>query len=298
MFEPAQYQLVDFGSDEKGGGRKLENFGGSLVSRVSPPATRSVKKWSQKWADAVAEFRLAENGATHGSPKEPKGNWVSRSPLPDPWILRFPHFSLKLKPTPFGHLGVFPEQQENWNWIIKKIGTSKREMKVLNLFGYTGGSSLAAAAAGGHVTHVDSAKNIVSWARENAKLSAMADAPIRWITEDCRLFVEREIKRKNHYDAIILDPPSFGHGPKGEVWKMERDLISLLRNCRKLLSNSPEFLLLTSHSPGYGPAELQATLGDAIFGSCSTQVFAGPLFIPTPDGRKLNAGNLARWPVH
>jgi 23S rRNA (cytosine1962-C5)-methyltransferase len=167
---------------------------------------------------------------------------------------------------------------------------------VLNLFAYTGGSTLAAAAAGASVTHVDAAKNIVAWARRNAELSGLADAPIRWIAEDATTFVRREVRRGNRYDGLILDPPSYGHGPKGEVWKVERHLAPLLTSCRDLLSDRRAFLLLTCHSPGFGPAELEALLADTIFGSCQGGVVARELSITAADARKFVCGAVARWP--
>ncbi len=293
MFDSHQYQLIDFGKDNNGFGRKLESFSGNLISRLSPPADRFKKTNPQLWSEVDAEY-VSSSGQSNAELS--KGKWKYKNHPINDWVVEHQGLSFKLKPTPFGHLGIFVEQQINWDWIRKKIQGAKRPIKLLNLFAYTGGSTLAAAAAGAQVTHIDSAKNIVAWARENAGLSQMSDHPIRWITEDTNLFVQREVKRGNKYDAIVLDPPSFGHGPKGEVWKIERDLIGLLRNCKKLLTESPEFMILTSHSPGYGPAELQATFCDAIFGSCSTQVFAQPLSIACQDGRKLNAGNVVRWP--
>lgn len=292
MFAPTQYELIDFGKNADGTGEKLERFGELLISRASPPADRSNRSLQDQWSrcDAAFSKRNATTEAWSFASKE------LEKTLKSPWSIEHNDLRFKLKLTPFGHVGLFVEQQANWDWIRDRIAKSERKIKVLNLFAYTGGSTLSAAIAGAEVTHIDSAKNVVTWARENAELSNLSGHPIRWIVEDCALFVEREVKRGNHYDAIILDPPTFGHGPKGEAWKIERDLIRLLRNCKKLLSESPEFMLLTCHSPGYGPAELQATFCDAIFGSCSTQVTAMPLSISTNDGRKLNAGNLVRWP--
>ncbi|MCA9214149.1 MAG: class I SAM-dependent methyltransferase, partial [Planctomycetales bacterium] len=171
-----------------------------------------------------------------------------------------------------------------------------RRLKVLNLFAYTGGSTLAAAAAGAEVTHVDSSKSVVTWARRNAELSNLCDAPIRWIVDDCTKFVQRELRRENFYDAVILDPPSYGHGAKGGPWKLSHDLMPLLDACASLTSRSRAFLLLTCHSPGFGPAELSACLEDTFFGHCQTGAQAKRLFIRCDDGRKLDAGAVARWP--
>lgn len=292
MFDSTQYELIDFGKNELGVGEKLERFGDFLISRTSPPADRSRRSLSKEWTGCDAAF-------SKGNAKKEVWSFATKkteTALKATWSVEVDDLRFKLKLTPFGHVGLFVEQQTNWDWIRDRIAKSDRKIKVLNLFAYTGGSTLAAAIAGAEVTHVDSAKNVVNWARENAGLSNLSEHPIRWIVEDCSLFVEREVKRGNKYDAIILDPPTFGHGPKGEAWKIERDLIRLLRNCKRLLSDNPEFMLLTCHSPGYGPAELQATFCDAIFGTCSTQVTAMPLSISTKDSRKLNAGNLVRWP--
>ena len=167
---------------------------------------------------------------------------------------------------------------------------------MLNLFAYTGGSTLAAAAAGAHVVHVDSARNVVSWARRNARQSGLAHAPIRWIVEDARTFVQRELRRGNCYDAVILDPPSYGHGPRGEVWKMNHDLAQLLESCAVLTRQEGQFMLLTCHSPGYGPAEVAAHLGNAMFGDCRIVVDGKRLTLPCQDGRRLPSGAVARWP--
>lgn len=212
------------------------------------------------------------------------------------WQIAHGPLQFELRPTPFGHLGVFPEQAANWDWIGARIRRAKGPLRVLNLFAYTGGSTLAAAAAGAEVVHVDAAKNVVAWARRNAELSNLADAPIRWITEDARKFVRREINRGERYDAVILDPPSYGHGPGGEVWKIERHLPELLADCGKLTEGRREFLLLTCHSPSFGLAEAQACFADSIFGHCQNSGRAEPLFLSTADGRRLPSGIAVRWP--
>jgi 23S rRNA (cytosine1962-C5)-methyltransferase len=168
---------------------------------------------------------------------------------------------------------------------------------VLNLFAYTGGSTLAAAAAGAEVTHIDAAKNVVAWARENAKASGLGEAPIRWITEDAAKFVRREVRRGNRYDAVILDPPSYGHGPKGEAWKLSTDLPALLSGCTELMADRKAFFLLTCHTPGFGPAELEALVSDTLFGRCQQGVTTRNLALTTADGRRLPCGTAARWPT-
>jgi 23S rRNA (cytosine1962-C5)-methyltransferase len=225
-----------------------------------------------------------------------RGKWKPRNPLPGEWLLDCGPFALQLKATPFGHLGVFPEQQSNWDWIQRQVRRHGGAPRVLNLFAYTGASTLAAASAGAEVVHVDSARNVIQWARRNASASELESAPIRWIVEDARRFVQRELRRGNQYDAVVMDPPSYGHGPKGETWKLTRDLLPLLRDCAELTSQRRLFLLLTCHSPGFGPAELSASLEDAVFGHCQTGVGAKGLHLEACDGRRLDAGVVARWP--
>jgi 23S rRNA (cytosine1962-C5)-methyltransferase len=211
-------------------------------------------------------------------------------------------FRLQLDGLPSGQVGVFPEQCENWDWIARQIRRAKpqaeagRNIKVLNLFAYTGASTLAAAGAGAEVVHVDAAKTIVDRARRNAELSGLADRPIRWIAEDAVKFCRRELNRGNRYDAVILDPPSYGHGPKGETWKVETDLLPLLKLCGELTSEGRAFILVTCHSPSIGTAELSAYLADGIFGNCGQPPAAGELSMQTADGRRLPSGVYARWP--
>jgi 23S rRNA (cytosine1962-C5)-methyltransferase len=190
----------------------------------------------------------------------------------------------------------FPSKPRTGTGSLDRCNELHDPLKVLNLFAYTGGSTLAAAAAGAEVVHVDAAKNTVNWARENARLSGLENAPIRWIVEDALKFVEREVRRGNQYDAVILDPPSYGHGPDGNPWKIGEHLLPLLEACGELTQQSRAFLLLTCHSPGYGPAELEAYLADAVFGSCQAGATAHELSLPTEDGRALPAGVAVRWP--
>lgn len=282
MFEDGQYELLDFGK-----GRKLERFGEFVFDRPCPAADRDKHVTPSAWKSA--DFKYERKS-------ESKGVWRPRD-VPDPWRIENNGITFELRPTEFGHVGIFPEQVGNWDWIRKVVERNDRPLKVLNLFAYTGGSTLAAAIAGAEVTHVDSSKSAVMWAKRNAELSGLDDAPIRWIVEDCQKFVNRELRRGNSYDALILDPPSYGHGPKGETWKLTRDLMPLLANCAELTSSSPRaFLLLTCHSPGFGAPELSACLEDTFFGHCQTGAKASRLTIRTVDARKLDAGAVARWP--
>jgi 23S rRNA (cytosine1962-C5)-methyltransferase len=233
------------------------------------------------------------------------GSW---SPAPRTWLPAEWHyihgddaqFKLQLEALPSGQVGVFPEQRENWDWIARQLAKpqagGQRLPRVLNLFAYTGGSTLAAAAAGAEVVHIDAAQNIVDRARQNAELSGLADRPIRWIAEDAKKFCQRELKRGKQYDGIILDPPTFGHGPKGELWQINNDLLPLLQLCGQLTAEHRAFVLVTCHSPGIGPAELAAYLAEGIFGHCGQPPKSGELFLETADGRRLPSGTYARWP--
>jgi 23S rRNA (cytosine1962-C5)-methyltransferase len=203
---------------------------------------------------------------------------------------------LGLRTTPAGQVGVFPEQAANWDWIGKRVRAAQRPLKVLNLFAYTGGSTLAAAAAGAEVVHVDAARNVVQWARDNADLSGLSEAPIRWIDEDAGKFVRRELRRGNRYDAVILDPPSYGHGPKGEPWKIVQHLPGLLADCADVTKGQLAFVVLSCHSPGFGPAELEALVHDAFFGACQQGAVGRDMWLRSTDGRGLTAGSVARWP--
>lgn len=256
------YELLDFGN-----GRKLERFGDYLLDRPSPPAISFTETLSPKrWRQADACF-IRQKGL--------QGAWHFQRPLPETWIWQTPHFAMELKPTNVGHLGVFPEQAKNWEWLYRQTKQNLRSgepFRVLNLFGYTGGSSLAVAAAmreegitveqrdSFSVTHLDAASNVVQWARRNAALSQLSDTPIRWIAEDAVKFVRRALNRGERYEGVILDPPSYGHGKKGEVWRLEQDLPNLLEGCAALLKRSPRFVLLTVHSPGYPATRLAQIL--------------------------------------
>lgn len=284
------YELLDFGA-----GRKLERFGAVVLDRPCAAAGGATKMQAALWHTATARYERTQG-------KE--GVWRPAGSLPESWSVTFanPPLTLRLQASPFGHVGVFPEQLPNWAWIAKQVagatsGAARAPLTVLNLFAYTGGSTLAAAAAGAKVVHVDAARNIVERARENARLSDLADRPIRWITEDAVKFCRRELKRGNRYDAIILDPPSYGHGPKGEVWTIGDDLLPLLRICGELTAHRRALVLATCHSPGLGPAELAAYLAEGIFGSCAAPPLAGELFLETADGRRLPSGVFARWPA-
>lgn len=282
MFSLDHYQLLDFG-----GGRRLERFGPLVLDRPCPAAEGFERADPDVWATADARFE--------GRDQE-RGAWTCCRDLPERWSVAFGRLRFELKRTDFGHLGVFPEQAENWAWIAGNNLTptiDKQPLKVLNLFAYTGGSTLAAAAAGMEVAHVDAAKNVVAWARRNAELSGLADAPIRWIAEDAMKFVKRELKRGNRYDALVLDPPSYGHGPRGEVWRLSKHLPRLLQMCGELTAGQPEFILLTCHTPGYDARVLREMLSDYFVGAANVEDRNST--IRSVAGREMPAGVVVRW---
>ncbi len=280
MFKPAQYELLDFGE-----GRKLERFGAYVLDRPAPgtePVHRELDVAG--WKQAAKYSRLEGD----------RGKWSWRFPLPTTWCVEHGRMVMEVKPTEFGHVGIFPEQAANWDWIADQIQRIEPPVKVLNLFAYTGGSTLAAALAGAEVVHIDAAENTVAWARQNAALSGLAEKPIRWIAEDAEKFVRRELKRGNCYDAVILDPPSYGHGPKGEVWKIGNDLTPLLEMVAELTEGSPKFLLLTCHSQGYSSSVLKQLLMDSFDRDTCRNAMADEMQVESSDGRTLASGSRVR----
>jgi len=283
------YELLDFGD-----GRKLERFGEWTLDRPCPTAVGLAKAKPQAWRGVIARFEGDRAADGEWSPAATK--WSHRELTLNVPLGAERSFQMLLEPLPSGQIGVFPEQFENWAWIASRAAAQGSPLNVLNLFAYTGGSSLAAAAAGANVVHVDAAKSVVARARENAAASGLAEHPMRWIVEDAVKFCRREVKRGNRYDAIILDPPTYGHGPKGEEWNVKRDLLPLLELCGELTDRRPKFLLLTCHSPGIGKAELSAYMSEGIFGSCGQPPRMMELFLQTAHNRRLPAGVAARWP--
>jgi len=239
------YEVIDC-SD----GEKLERWGDFLLVRPDPQVIWNPPRQHRGWK--------LKNGHYHRSSKG-GGEWEFFD-LPEQWQITYKELTFNLKPFNFKHTGLFPEQAANWDWFSAKIRAANRPIKVLNLFAYTGGATLAAAKAGAQVTHVDAAKGMVAWAKENAASSGLSNAPIRWLTDDCGKFVEREIRRGNHYDAVIMDPPSYGRGPKGEIWKIEDSIYPFIGRCVKLLSDQPLFFLVNSYTTGLAPAVLSYML--------------------------------------
>lgn len=240
------YEVIDCSN-----GEKLERWGDYLLVRPDPQVIWDTPKAEKGWKK--------KNGHYHRS-KKGGGSWEFFD-LPKQWSICYHSLTFQLKPFSFKHTGLFPEQAVNWDWCADKIRSASRPVKVLNLFAYTGGATLSAAAAGASVTHVDASKGMVAWAKENAHSSGLKDAPIRWIVDDCVKFVEREIRRGNRYDAIIMDPPSYGRGPKGEIWKIEDSIHPFVKLCAKLLSPQPLFFLINSYTTGLQPAVLAYMLG-------------------------------------
>lgn len=222
-------------------GEKLERWGQYTLIRPDPQVIWNTTREHAKWSKYDAKYARSSTGG---------GAWNTKK-LPDKWQIHYKELTFQVKPMNFKHTGVFPEQAANWDWVMEKIRGAKRPVSVLNLFAYTGGATLACAAAGASVCHVDAARGMVSWARENATVSGLADRPIRWIVDDCAKFVEREIKRGRHYDAIIMDPPSYGRGPSGEVWKLEKDLFDFVKLCVGVLSEDPLFVVINSYTTGW-----------------------------------------------
>lgn len=282
MKEQGGYRLLDSGRESK-----LEQVGNCLLVRPAPQAVWSPTLPEKRWNAADAVYIRSSTGG---------GNWDFRNQIPEQFDIDFHGLKFIIKPTGFGHLGLFPEQSDNWEWIAERIKTADRPVNVLNMFAYTGGSTLAAAAAGANVCHLDASKGVVDWARENAAISGLSDRPIRWIVDDVMKFIEKEIRRGKSYDAIILDPPSFGRGAKGEVWKIENDLTKLLADCQKLLSDKPLFILLSCHSPGFTPLVLQNLLSEMMKGKKGI-LSCGEMVISEETGRVLPSGAYARWAV-
>ena len=282
MKDTHTYELLD-----SGGGRKLEQVGPYRLVRPASQALWAPSRPADFWATAAAWYQRGPSGP---------GNWNYREQgLPSTWTLTYCGLPLHVRMTDFGHLGFFAEHGPHWQLLGKQIAAVRHPVRVLNAFAYTGSSTLAAAAAGAQVVHLDAAEGIVAWARENAQLAGLANSPIRWIVEDVTKFLGREVRRGNRYDAIILDPPSFGRGPKGEVWKLTGDLHPLLELCRQVLSDSPLTVVLSTHTPGISPAVLENLLADAM-GLNRRQFRSMEMIVPQLGSRGgLPSGALVRW---
>ncbi len=284
------YQLLDCGD-----GMKQERWGPYTLVRPDPQIIWPRHAGDQegrppaKWEEWDGFYHRSEQGG---------GKWEFRRELPDHWQIRYGALTFKIHPTSFKHTGLFPEQAVNWDWFSAKIAaarTAGREVSVLNLFGYTGAATVAAAAAGASVCHVDAAEGMVKWCRENAALSGLAAAPIRYITDDCLKFVRREIKRGRRYDAIIMDPPTYGRGSTGEMWRLEDHLWELLAECRELLSEQPLFFLINAYTARLSPTVVANLLAE-LLGGRGGAITAGEVGLPVQrDGKVLPCGIYGRW---
>lgn len=264
-------------------GEKLERWGTYTLIRPDPQVIWQTKK-GPAWSHADGHYLRSHEGG---------GRWEAR--LPKEWQIGYKGLRFYLRPMGFKHTGLFPEQAVNWDWMREAIGRAGRPVKVLNLFAYTGGATLACAAAGAAVTHVDAAKGMVTWARENAALSGLKDTPIRWLVDDCGKFVARELRRGSRYDGIVMDPPSYGRGPGGEVWKLEETLYGLLTQAVQLLSDKPLFFLLNSYTTGLSPSVMAYLLGVATKGRGGS-VRADEIGLPVREtGLVLPCGATAVW---
>ena len=284
MFVADQWQ--DFELIDCSKGEKLERWGRFYLVRPDPQAIWDTPRRNPHWSDRNARYKRSETGG---------GSW-DKGDLPENWRIRYGELTFNVKPMNFKHTGLFPEQAANWDWAMDKIRKAGREISVLNLFGYTGAATVACLKAGASVCHVDAAKGMVAWGKDNAAASGLQNAPVRWIVDDCAKFVEREIRRGHKYDAIIMDPPSYGRGPGGEVWKLEQNLWPFVSLCAGVLSDEPLFVLINSYTTGLS-ASVLSYVTESIFtkkfgGRSDSQELALPV---TESGLYLPCGASCRW---
>ena len=278
----SHYELIDTGD-----GERLERWGKYVFVRPDPQVLWPRLKNSRLWQKPHARYFRSSQGG---------GRWEKYRAFPEKWSITYKNLSFYIRPTDFKHMGSFPEQAVNWHWIEKKIRSAKSPPRVLNLFAYTGGATLAAAAAGAEVCHVDSAKGMVRWAGDNLQLSGLGDRNVRFIVDDVMKFVTRESRRGNTYDGIIMDPPSYGRGTKGETWKIEKFLLELIKQCMKILSVEPLFLLINSYTAGYSPIVLHNLLTSTVSKVFKGHVQSGELALPVSGtSYVLPCGVVGRW---
>jgi 23S rRNA (cytosine1962-C5)-methyltransferase len=278
------YEIIDTSE-----GEKLERWGKYILLRPDPQVIWNTEKTAPEWKRLNAHYHRSKSGG---------GEWEFMK-LPEQWSINYGGLTFNLKPFTFKHTGLFPEQAVNWDWFSERIRnriSDGREVKVLNLFAYTGGATLACAEAGAAVTHVDASKGMVSWARDNAAASGLSDKPIRWLVDDCEKFVKREIRRGNRYDGIVMDPPSYGRGPGGEVWKLEDCVYDLVSTCAQVLSDEPIFFLLNSYTTGLSPSVMAYILNEVIVPKFGGKVEADEIGLPVEKaGCALPCGSTAIW---
>jgi 23S rRNA (cytosine1962-C5)-methyltransferase len=276
------YELLDSGNR-----LKLEHFGPYSLVRPEPRATWRPALSTETWESAHAVFQPTR--------KDGSGHWQLHSPINSPWTMRYKSLRFQAQVTDSRHVGVFPENATHWDWIVEQIETAQRPIQVLNLFAYTGLATLAAAQAGARVTHVDASQKAVKIARENQRLSDMADHPIRWIVDDALKFVRREERRGSRYEGIIMDPPKFGRGPKGEIWEFSRLFSTLCATCRAILSERPRLVAITAYASGTTPTALHQTINEMMIGFEGTTTTGELVTIEQSAGRTIPNATFARW---
>ena len=276
------YEILDMAN-----GEKLERWGNVILVRPDPQIIWKEKSFPEKWKSINARYHRSNTGG---------GNWTYEKKVPEAWQVNYKELSFRIKPMGFKHTGLFPEQAVNWDWMIEKIKGAKREIKVLNLFAYTGGATVACSYAGASVCHVDSSKGMVTWAKENIVASGLENRPVRFIVDDVFKFVNREIRRGNTYDAIIMDPPSYGRGTNGEVWKFEENITELVELCSKVLSDKPLFFLINSYTTGISSTVLENILRLTIDKNHRGKLSSGEIGLPmTNSSLVLPCGIYGRW---
>ena len=276
------YEILDMAN-----GEKLERWNNIYLVRPDPQIIWNDKQYPEKWKQANARYNRSSTGG---------GHWDYKKRLPDSWQIKYKNLTFNIKPMGFKHTGIFPEQAVNWDWMINKIKSEKREIKVLNLFAYTGGATVACASAGASVCHVDSSKGMTTWAKENIESSGLKDRPVRFIVDDVVKFVNREIRRGNKYDAIIMDPPSYGRGAKGEVWQFENNIYDLVELCTNVLSDNPLFFLINSYTTGISSKVLEDILNLTVAKKYRGKLESGEIGIPMENSSLvLPCGIYGRW---
>ncbi|OPZ92176.1 MAG: Ribosomal RNA large subunit methyltransferase K [Firmicutes bacterium ADurb.Bin419] len=277
-----EYELIDTGN-----GEKLERWGTYVLRRPDPQIIWPINDKKDLWDKADAHYHRSSSGG---------GKWEYKKKLPERWKISYKGMSFNIEPTGFKHTGLFPEQAVNWSWMMDKIRSAKKPPNILNLFAYTGGATVAAAYAGASVCHVDASKGMVQWAKDNINLSGLSDRPVRFITDDVIKFVQREKRRGNIYDAIIMDPPSYGRGPKGEIWKIEDEIYPLVELCMDVLSKEPLFFLINSYTTGFSPTVVENIIKMTIGKKYKGTISSGEVGIPvTSTGLILPCGIFGRW---
>ena len=276
------YKILDMAD-----GQKLEKWGEIILSRPDPQIIWKDKSYPEKWKNINATYHRSKTGG---------GAWEYNKKVPQQWQIKYKELTFNIKPMGFKHTGLFPEQAVNWDWMMDKIRNSNREIKVLNLFAYTGGATVACAAAGASVCHVDSSKGMVTWAKENIVSSGLSEKTVRYIVDDVVKFVNREIRRGNKYDAIIMDPPSYGRGANGEVWQFENNIYDLVELCTNVLSDNPLFFLINSYTTGISSKVLENILNLTVGKNYKGKVSSGEVGLPMENSKLvLPCGIFGRW---